>query len=311
MPPRRREARSTPRCSARWRRSATTATSTRCWRARGACCVRPIPCGRWRDVTLEDDVLRVPAGVGIDLGGIAKGWTADLAATRGQDAGLPWVSSTPAATCGSSATRRDRRRHRRSGGPAAELGRLSIREGGLATSSIRSRSWGPGLHHVIDPRTGAPAETDLLQVTVTAPTCAEAEVRATAALLAGSAATEQRRWPSPTMGACSSACRSRRRHDLAAHALSRRRGVPDALPRGRLGAPRHHIARHETRLEAILDGVPRLRRERGPRPAGAPSRSGCSSIGSFGSTSSTSWCRSERPIGPSRSRSGSWRCSRP
>jgi thiamine biosynthesis lipoprotein ApbE len=42
---------------------------------------------------------------------------------------------------------------------------------------------------VIDPRTGAPAETDLLQVTVTAPTCAEAEVAATATLLGGSAAT--------------------------------------------------------------------------------------------------------------------------
>jgi thiamine biosynthesis lipoprotein ApbE len=39
---------------------------------------------------------------------------------------------------------------------------------------------------VIDPRTGAPSRTDLLQITVTAPTCAEAEVRATAALLGGS-----------------------------------------------------------------------------------------------------------------------------
>ena len=144
--------------------------------ARGV--LRPaVPCGRWRDVTLEDDVLRVPAGVGIDLGGIAKGWTADLAATRALDAGLPWVLVNAggdlrivgdAPTIDVAIEDPDDR--------ATELGRLSIREGGLATSSIRSRSWGPGLHHVIDPRTGAPAETDLLQVTVTAPTCAEAEV---------------------------------------------------------------------------------------------------------------------------------------
>jgi thiamine biosynthesis lipoprotein len=159
--------------------------------ARGV--LRPaVPCGRWRDVTLEDDVLRVPAGVGIDLGGIAKGWTADLAATRAHDAGLPWVlvnaggdlrivGDAPAIEVAIE----DPDDH------GTELGRLSIREGGLATSSIRSRSWGPGLHHVIDPRTGAPAETDLVQVTVSAPTCAEAEVRATAALLAGVAATEQ------------------------------------------------------------------------------------------------------------------------
>ena len=62
--------------------------------ARGV--LRPaVPCGRWRDVTLEDDVLRVPAGVGIDLGGIAKGWTADLAATRALEAGLPGPRRTP------------------------------------------------------------------------------------------------------------------------------------------------------------------------------------------------------------------------
>lgn len=155
--------------------------------------LRPaVPCGRWRDVTLDDDVLVVPAGVGIDLGGIAKGWTADLAATRALETGLRWVlvnaggdlrivGDAPAIDVAIEDPE-DR---------AAEIGRLSIREGGLATSSIRSRSWGPGIHHVIDPRTGASAETDLLQVTVTAPTCAEAEVRATTALLAGSATTEE------------------------------------------------------------------------------------------------------------------------
>jgi thiamine biosynthesis lipoprotein len=51
------------------------------------------PCGRWRDVRLHDDVLRLPGGVGLDLGGLAKGWTADLAAERALDAGLPWVAT--------------------------------------------------------------------------------------------------------------------------------------------------------------------------------------------------------------------------
>jgi FAD:protein FMN transferase len=40
--------------------------------ARGA--LHPIhPCGRWRDVTLEDDHLTLPAGVGLDLGGVGQG----------------------------------------------------------------------------------------------------------------------------------------------------------------------------------------------------------------------------------------------
>ena len=47
---------------------------------------------------------------------------------------------------------------------------------------------GAGLHHVIDPRTGAPALTDAVQVTVWAPTCADAEVAATTALLVGTSA---------------------------------------------------------------------------------------------------------------------------
>ena len=46
---------------------------------------------------------------------------------------------------------------------------------------------------MIDPVTGAPAHTELLQATVWAPTCAEAEVGATHALLLGPSAA--RRYP--------------------------------------------------------------------------------------------------------------------
>jgi thiamine biosynthesis lipoprotein len=147
------------------------------------------PCGRWREVRLDDDVVRLPVGVGLDLGGLAKGWTADGAAVRAVDAGLPWVLvnaggdlriAGDAPKIAIAVEDPD--------DPCIELGRLSIREGGVATSTVRRRSWGPGLHHVIDPRTAAPSETDLLQVTVTASTCAEAEVRATEVLLRGSKA---------------------------------------------------------------------------------------------------------------------------
>jgi thiamine biosynthesis lipoprotein len=65
---------------------------------------------------------------------------------------------------------------------------LRLNRGALATSSTAKRTWGPGLHHVIDPRTGAPACTDAVQATVWAPSCAAAEVAATTALLAGTRA---------------------------------------------------------------------------------------------------------------------------
>src|SRR4030067_341083 len=69
--------------------------------------------------------------------------------------------------------------------PHTEMFQLSLSHGALATSSITRRAWGPDLHHLIDPSTGAPASNGVLQATVWAPTCAEAELLAKDALLLG------------------------------------------------------------------------------------------------------------------------------
>lgn len=62
-------------------------------------------------------------------------------------------------------------------------------DGGVATSGIAKRSWldadGRPAHHILDPSTGRPAFTGIVQVTALAETALEAEVRAKAALLAG------------------------------------------------------------------------------------------------------------------------------
>lgn len=148
----------------------------------------PRPCGRWREVHLEGDLLTLPEGVGIDLGGLAKGWTVDLAAEVALSTGLRWAlvnaggdlrlagEPPPEGIAVGVEDPED---------PSAEALRLYLTGGALATSSITRRAWGPGLHHLIDPRTGAPAATDVLQATVSAPTCAEAEVAAKDALLRG------------------------------------------------------------------------------------------------------------------------------
>jgi thiamine biosynthesis lipoprotein len=59
----------------------------------------------------------------------------------------------------------------------------------VATSTTMRRRWNRGgrwLHHIIDPRTGDPAATDLAQVTVVASTAAAADVCAKTALILGS-----------------------------------------------------------------------------------------------------------------------------
>ena len=60
---------------------------------------------------------------------------------------------------------------------------------GVATSGIGRRSWlgrdGVPAHHLLDPATGRPAFTGIVQVTAVARTALAAEVKAKAALLSG------------------------------------------------------------------------------------------------------------------------------
>ena len=145
-------------------------------------------CGAWRDVELHGERVRLPAGAELDFGGIAKGWTVDLAAQALPklrwaivDAGgdLRLVGDPP--TDGLDIAVEDPQ------AKGLEALRLRLGPGALATSSVTARAWGRGAHHLIDPRTGLPALTGVLQATVWAETCAEAEVWSKAALLDGPA----------------------------------------------------------------------------------------------------------------------------
>ena len=63
-----------------------------------------------------------------------------------------------------------------------------LQRGALATSGIARRHWQQGQqgrHHLLDPRTGLPAQSDLWAVTVVAARCVQAEVAATAAFVLG------------------------------------------------------------------------------------------------------------------------------
>jgi FAD:protein FMN transferase len=151
--------------------------------------LRPVgPAGRAGEVELDGRRLRLPKGVGLDLGGIVKGWTVDRSVHAALSAGLPWVlveaggdlrveGKPPAA--GLEVAVEDPET------PDTDIGRVTISHGALATSSVTKRAWGPHSHHLIDPSTGTPAAGPLLQATVWAPTCVEAEIRSKDALLQG------------------------------------------------------------------------------------------------------------------------------
>jgi thiamine biosynthesis lipoprotein len=117
-------------------------------------------------------------GTGVDLGGIAKGWMADrLCAAMGGNLLANLGGDLFAAGTGPDGE----------GWPIDLAGTtVLLQDQGAATSSVRKRAWGAGLHHLIDPRTGRPAASDLAQVSVVAANAAEAEVSAKTALLLGS-----------------------------------------------------------------------------------------------------------------------------
>lgn len=149
------------------------------------------PCGRWREIETRPGAIRVPAGVGLDLGGIAKGWTTDLAAEAAVREGLAWalVNAGGDLRIAGDAPPIDVRVED-PGDPRETAAWLRLASGALASSSTMRRAWGPDLHHIVDPRTGAPTTSPIVQATVWAATCAEAEVLATWALLTGSEALD-------------------------------------------------------------------------------------------------------------------------
>jgi len=132
----------------------------------GAQALRPLP----EVLEVRPGQACVARGSGVDLGGIAKGWMADrLSEIFG-----------PGCVVNLGGDLRARGRWPIGVGEAT----LMLCDQGAATSSTLKRRWGD-VHHLIDPRTGRPAQTGLEEVSVVAATALEAEVIAKTALLLG------------------------------------------------------------------------------------------------------------------------------
>jgi thiamine biosynthesis lipoprotein len=137
--------------------------------------------------------LQLPEGVGLDFGGVAKGWAAhqamrrlsavgpalvsgggDIAISGPPSDGEPWPIDVVNPL-----------------EPSSFLETVFLDRGGVATSGRDRRHRNPAgipKHHVIDPRTGVPAQTDVLTATVVGPTVMQAEALAKAVMISGSQA---------------------------------------------------------------------------------------------------------------------------
>ena len=127
----------------------------------------------------------------LDLGATAKAWVADRAAAAVHDAtgaGTLIGLGGDIATAGAAPEEgwriyvTDDHRHV----PGEQGQTISIRCGGIATSSTIARRWrheGRTQHHIIDPATGAPLAPRWRTVSVAAETCLDANIASTAALI--------------------------------------------------------------------------------------------------------------------------------
>ncbi|MEO7913726.1 MAG: FAD:protein FMN transferase [Roseiflexaceae bacterium] len=153
------------------------------------------PSGDWNAVVLRlgSRSICLPPGVRLDLGGVAKGWAADRAAHQlaahgpalidaGGDISVsgPMADGSPWPIGVADPTEID-----------GQIELLLLASGGVATSGRDYRRWRQGgswQHHIIDPRTGHPAVTDVLSATVVASSAREAEMAAKTVLILGSRA---------------------------------------------------------------------------------------------------------------------------
>ena len=131
-----------------------------------------------------------PHGLRLDLGGMGKGWTVVRAADRLQGLG-PYLINAGGDIFGYNS-------------PPGQKGwqidvvhplkpeqfmvRVYLHHRALATSTIAKRRWqrnGQIFHHLIDPRTGQPSQTDAVSVSVVADRTVMAEIYAKVALILG------------------------------------------------------------------------------------------------------------------------------
>lgn len=142
----------------------------------------------WRGIEVQGRLVTLPAQLHIDVAGVAKGWIAQQLVTLmaptnpallvqlGGDVVVaapmndPWCIAID---------------HPFDATPVAHI---ALAEGAVMTSSVYHRRWQRAnrpVHHIIDPRSGGPAQSDVATATVIAADAAYAEAGAKVAVILG------------------------------------------------------------------------------------------------------------------------------
>jgi len=153
--------------------------------------IASVPGWRTVEVDVARSTVRVARGVRLDLGATAKALAADRAASDAHASagcgvlvglGGDFAIAGPAPAGGWRIRVTDD--HRADSDAPGQW--ISLRGGGLATSSVTVRRWRAGIgtaHHLVDPATGAPADGAWRTASVAAASCVDANTASTAAIV--------------------------------------------------------------------------------------------------------------------------------
>jgi thiamine biosynthesis lipoprotein len=156
--------------------------------------VNPLSLVTWDE---KSQTICLPYGVRLDFGGVAKGWAAHQTAERLKEYGSASMNAAgDIAISGALASGEPWKIGVNNPfAPDTDFETLNLSRCGVATSGRDRRRWtqnGVPRHHIINPYTSQPAETDVMTATIVAPTVMEAEAAAKAVLILG--AEEGLKW---------------------------------------------------------------------------------------------------------------------
>ena len=139
----------------------------------------------------EDYTVTLPAGMSIDLGGIAKGYIADRLAemVRGKVSGAPLNFGGNVYALGNAPGAEGFNigiAHPQS--PSSAIAAIRVLDRSVVTSGTYQRCFekdGRLYHHILDPSTGLPADTGLVSASIVAESSMTADALATACIVLG------------------------------------------------------------------------------------------------------------------------------
>lgn len=142
-------------------------------------------------ITLKNDILTLAQGQKVDFGAVGKGYACDKLVALLRDktrGGILSVGGSIAVWGKSSLTKNSYKIAVRDPFSTSFAGTISLREGFVSTSGAYERYFeqdGTRYHHIIDPKTAYPAQSDLASATVIANSGALSDALSTACFVLG------------------------------------------------------------------------------------------------------------------------------